>query len=126
MYDTCKTSQYFVSSGCGKHSAGEQRREAISLRFLPLMLFGTCRGGGDHRAVHSAGSETGKIRKRRTNKPARYEQEEKKPTAGTNTQHTACLLHGADAVAGDRVCGGAETGASCIEPGRSVRTPPGA
>ena len=50
----------------------------------------------------------------------------RKANEETNTQHTARLLHGADAAAGDRVCGGGRDRRTCIEPGRSVRTPPGA
>ena len=54
MYDTHKTSRTRQAAGAGKHPPEAAARGNKPLRFLPDVIHGTCRGGGDHRAVHSA------------------------------------------------------------------------
>ena len=54
MYDTCKTGRTRQAAGAGKHPPEAAARGNKLLRFLPDVIHGTCRGGGDHRAVHSA------------------------------------------------------------------------
>ena len=54
MYDTCKTGRTRQAAGAGKHPPEAAARGNKPLRFLPDVIHGTCRGGGDHRAVHSA------------------------------------------------------------------------
>ena len=76
MYDTCKTGRTRQAAGAGKHPPEAAARGNKPLRFLPDVIHGTCRGGGDHRAVHSA-QKQGKSEKRRDKQAARYEQEEK-------------------------------------------------
>ena len=64
MYDTCKTGRTRQAAGAGKHPPEAAARGNKPLRFLPDVIHGTCRGGGDHRAVHSA-QKQGKSEKRR-------------------------------------------------------------
>ena len=49
-----KTGRTRQAAGAGKHPPEAAARGNKPLRFLPDVIHGTCRGGGDHRAVHSA------------------------------------------------------------------------
>lgn len=76
MYDTCKTGRTRQAAGAGKHPPEAAARGNKPLRFLPDVIHGTCRGAAITALCIRLRNRKNQ-KKGGTNKPARYEQEEK-------------------------------------------------